>query len=213
MIDFVPLLCQSNRAATGSQTRAALTTAKGTFAMAERQLPTPDLLRKLLDYDPATGALTWKHRDREFFSDERTARLWNARHAGKPAFTARHSKGYRHGALLGVSLFAHRVAWAITHGQWPSGVIDHINCDPEDNRLENLRDVTPSQNLCNRGKTIANTSGYKGVFLDKRNGKWTAAIKFGGKYRHLGKFSDPEAAHAAYARASKRLHGQYGRTV
>jgi len=181
--------------------------------MTDKSLLTPELLRQLLQYDPETGNFAWRERPVDLFDSARTARLWNARWAGKPAFTAKHSQGYHHGAIFAVTVFAHRIAWAMTYGSWPSGVIDHINGDRSDNRIANLRDVTHAQNLCNRSKTVANTSGFKGVSWDQRSKKWAAWIKAEGKQQYLGKFDSREAAHAAYVAACERFHGEYGRTA
>jgi len=89
--------------------------------------------------------------------------------------------------------------------------IDHINCDGLDNRRANLRIATPSQNQHNRGAQRDNKSGYKGVTLDKRRGKWMAQIALEGKRRSLGLHATPELAHAAYCRAAAELHGKFAR--
>lgn len=94
----------------------------------------PTDLLELLSYDPDTGELHWKKRDEKWFSDKgRSASgnrsLWNARFAGKLAFTAVSAQGYLHGTIFLKGYSAHRVAWAIFHGAWPSDFIDHINGD------------------------------------------------------------------------------------
>lgn len=88
---------------------------------------------------------------------------------------------------------------------------DHINGDKLDNRKENLRVCTPSQNRCNRGKTLNNTSGIKGVFWHKRDNKWRAQIKVGGIQFWLGYFDSMEDASKAYNEAAIRLHGEFAR--
>lgn len=93
----------------------------------------------------------------------------------------------------------------------PQGIeIDHINTDKLDNRRSNLRECDRSNNNCNVGIRKDNTSGYKGA--DLSFGKWRARIRLHGVQYHLGTFSTPEEAHAAYCEASKRLHGEFGRT-
>ena len=95
----------------------------------------------------------------------------------------------------------------------PGGLeVDHISGDGLDNRRENLRIATRSQNQHNTRKPAHNTSGLKGVGWAKREGKWRAQIAVDGKGRHLGYFATPEAAHAAYCEASAKLHGEFGRT-
>jgi hypothetical protein len=89
--------------------------------------------------------------------------------------------------------------------------VDHINGNGLDNRRCNLRPCTNSQNLCNRGRTRNNTSGYKGVSWDKRAHKWEASIGVDGKHKHLGRFDSREDAARAYNEAAKRLHGNFAR--
>ena len=88
---------------------------------------------------------------------------------------------------------------------------DHVNGDRLDNRRQNLRVATASENLCNRGAQVNNTTGLKGVHFFKRTGRWQAHIKIQGKRIHLGYHSTPEEAHAAYAKASAAMHREFGR--
>ncbi len=90
--------------------------------------------------------------------------------------------------------------------------VDHINGDGLDNRRANLRLATVQQNNHNRRRTAMNTSGFKGVHLNRQLNKWRAMIKVSGKQSHLGYFDTPEDAAVAYAKASAKLHGEYGRT-
>lgn len=87
--------------------------------------------------------------------------------------------------------------------------VDHINGKRNDNRKENLRTCTRSQNLANKPIGEKNTSGYKGVSWDKTRQKWQAKITYQGKQMHLGRFDDPEAAHTAYCAANDRLNGEF----
>ena len=89
--------------------------------------------------------------------------------------------------------------------------VDHINQNGLDNRLCNLRCATSQQNKHNQRAKRNNKSGYKGVFLENRSGKWVARIMVNGKNMHLGYFTDPLEAHFAYCKASKDLHGEFGR--
>lgn len=86
-------------------------------------------------------------------------------------------------------------------------VVDHINGDRVDNRSANLRVCTRGQNLCNRGKTSLNTSGYKGVVFHQK--KWKAQIGFQGRHRYIGVFDTQEEAHIAYCAKAKELHGEF----
>lgn len=110
-------------------------------------------------------------------------------------------------------LLAHRVAWALYHGAEPRAMIDHINGDPFDNRIANLRLCDNSLNGANRGPTILNTSGFKGVCWHKKTRKWMAQIGVRGARYHLGYFDDPAEAHAAYAAAATKYFGEFARAA
>jgi hypothetical protein len=100
---------------------------------------------------------------------------------------------------------AHRAAWCLYHGEWPAGVIDHINGDKTDNRIENLRCVTPSINSRNMKKFKHNTSGIAGVCWHKASNKWRAIVTVGGRQKSLGVFSDKDDAAKAVARSRREL--------
>lgn len=89
----------------------------------------------------------------------------------------------------------------------PHEQVDHINRNGLDNRRENLRLVTPSENQHNKGKYKNNTSGYKGVF--KSGKRWGARIKINRKYIYLGYFDTPELAYETYCEATKKYHGEF----
>lgn len=180
--------------------------------MAKRQLPSPEVLRQLIRYEPETGKLFWKERDRAFFPSDWSWTVWNKRFPRKPAFTAKTGHGYRHGSVIGFTFSAHRAAWALHYGEWPQGQIDHINNDRADNRIKNLRVVTNSQNHMNKPISSANKSGFKGVDWSGKDQTWRARIKVMGVQHHLGHFPDRQSAAAAYAAAAKKLHGEYART-
>lgn len=151
-------------------------------------------LREYFRYDPTTGHIFWT-KDRSS-----NARAGNV--AGTP-----NDQGYISIRLAGLHLKAHRVAWFLTFGSWPKDQIDHINGDPSDNRLCNLREASHRENLLNRRRRKS-APGLKGVSPGRR-GKFRAAIRLDGKYHNLGEFVTPEAAHSAYAKAAKRLHGEF----
>lgn len=101
--------------------------------------------------------------------------------------------------------------WVLYYGQFPILEIDHINGDRADNRISNLREVTRSQQMMNRGTFANKRVPFKGVSIDKRYGTYRASIQANGRWRHLGTFKTPEEAHAAYAAASELYHGTFGR--
>ena len=181
--------------------------------MADRADITPELCRQLLRYDPDSGQLFWLPRPSSMFRDvtvnggfrsaQAAADAFNVKCAGKEAFTATNDAGYRVGAILGTMQRAHRVAWAIVHGEWPDQ-IDHINGGRADNRLANLRAVSNAENHRNEGKPKNNTSGVVGVIWCKQTGKWRAQIKVNYRNVQLGRFSRIEDAAAAREEAKRR---------
>lgn len=106
---------------------------------------------------------------------------------------------------------AHRLAWLYMNGEFPNGILDHIDGDRTNNKWDNLREVTYSQNSMNSRFRKNNTSGYKGVSFDKRYRKYEAYIWKQNKKKNLGYFDSPEDAHAAYVKASEVMHGEYAR--
>jgi hypothetical protein len=89
---------------------------------------------------------------------------------------------------------------------------DHINGNTLDNRRCNLRACTTAENTQNMKVSKSNTTGFKGVYLHKPTNKYVARICINNKRVLLGYFEDPEKAYAAYCEASKKYHGEFGRT-
>ena len=88
---------------------------------------------------------------------------------------------------------------------------DHINCNMLDNRKENLRVCTGSQNQMNREVNRNNTSGYKGVSFNKRRRVWYAYIKLNYKLTYLGQFTDKKKAAFAYNYAALKFVGEFAK--
>lgn len=124
---------------------------------------------------------------------------------GKRAY--KHTHGYLFFQEHRKTLYAHRLAWVLAHGDWPDE-IDHINGDKADNRLCNLRSATRSQNLQNLHRARRdNKTGFLGVGRVAKTGKFTATIYPPGEKRcHLGCFDTAEEAHLVYLAAKRRLH-------
>lgn len=162
-------------------------------------------LDALLRYNSESGGLVWLERPRELFPAERHWKRWNTKFAGRPAFTAL-AAGYLQGRIFNRSYFAHRVAWALVYGEWPSGDVDHINGTRDDNRLVNLRAVPHVDNCRNQKQRSTNTSGVNGVNWDARCHKWRADITIDGVSRNLGRFTNKSDAIAARKNAD-REHG------
>lgn len=86
---------------------------------------------------------------------------------------------------------------------------DHINKNKLDNRRSNLREATPSENLCNRRLQRNSFTGFKGVYFDKRNDWYYARIKMNGKFVHLGCRRTAQEAHELYCESARKLHGEF----
>jgi hypothetical protein len=157
-------------------------------------LPSIAALRAAFLYDPETGVIVW------------LKPTSNRAKAGERAGTIGAHGYYRIGFQKSEHM-AHRVAWALHHGHWPNGVIDHMDGNPANNRIANLRDVSMKINMQNRRTaTRGSLSGLLGAHLHKATGLWHAVIKTSGKVTSLGYHKTPEEAHAAYLEAKRRLH-------
>lgn len=108
-----------------------------------------------------------------------------------------------------VSVRLHRLIVGVTD---PTVCVDHRNLDGLDNRRQNLRRASRKENTWNCPRPRTNTSGYKGVTLDTKSGRYTAGIKVNGKTLHLGRYTDPVEAARAYDEAAHRHHGAFART-
>lgn len=123
----------------------------------------------------------------------------------RPAGTL-HSTGYIKISVDRAQLLGHIVVWAMMTGAWPQHDLDHRDGCRSNNRWENLRTATPSQNGANK-KVMRR--GLKGV--DFRNGRWCARIKANGRRIRLGCFDTEAKAHAAYVVAAQKYHGEFAR--
>ncbi len=133
-----------------------------------------ELANEYLEYNQDTGIMKWK-------KDRRSAR------AGNIIGTVTQG-GYLCLSFYSKQYSVHRMGWFLAYGVFPDGQIDHINQDRQDNRLVNLRDVTPGENCKNKGIDTRNTSGVTGVYWNKLAKKWKPSINVDGEYIHLGYF-------------------------
>jgi len=154
-------------------------------------------LEEILDYDSETGIFSWK--DRKF----------SRMSAGDKAGTLRN--GYRLIRIDDVAYSAHRLAWLWIHGTFPSSFIDHKNGNRDDNRIENLRLCTNSENLQNQRTDKNNSSGIKGVTWSNGRQKWVAQIRRNGRGRTIGFFDNKEDAAKAYSDAALKEFGEFAR--
>lgn len=151
-----------------------------------------EVLRGLLRYDPETGELFWKVDRRGFCK------------AGDPAGCAV-ADGRVVVKVLGSIFKRARLAWVLHHGVWPSGVIDHWDTDPSNDRIANLRDIPRGWNQQNqRDANCRSRSGLLGV--RPAGDRFQAQIKVQKKSVYLGTFDTAEAAHEAYVKAKRDMH-------
>ncbi len=107
--------------------------------------------------------------------------------------------------------YAHRLVWVYHHGYHPV-MLDHVNGNTEDNRIENLRECTTAQNNYNSRRKSNNRSGFKGVtYTPRMRLKWCAKIGVAGSTVALGQFGTPEEAAAAYAKGAARYAAEFAR--
>jgi hypothetical protein len=152
---------------------------------------TAERLRELMEYDPETGVMTW-------------------RASGKPAGDI-HPRGYVQIWINSRKYLRHHLAFLYAHGRWATASVDHVNGDPSDDRLCNLREATHAQNMWNKGRSKSNTSGFKWVTRSGR--KWKALLQTNGRKYYVGLFDTPEEAHAEAVKVASRLHGEFLRVA
>lgn len=162
-------------------------------------------LRECFDADFSAGKLFWRERPVSHFpagqiSSKSKAARWNARYAGTEAGMKR--AFYRVVRLDGRQLMAHRAIWALHTGEWPSGIIDHINRDGHDNRIDNLRIVDAKGNSQNRSVSAGKDLPVGVSYVPE---KWCAYIKIDGKLNNLGHYDNPDEAIAARKAAEVRF--------
>lgn len=163
-------------------------------------LPSIEDLRSAFSYSPETGELHWKE------DQHRSVR-------GQIAGCLNQKIGRRQVGFRGCILYDYRICFAVFHGRWPNGMLDHADGNPLNNRISNLREATPTQNSTNSKKPVTNTSGLKGCYWLKNAKKWRASIQYLGKFYHLGLYATAEEAHQAYCVAAAKLHGEFARTT
>lgn len=150
-------------------------------------------LKRILNYDANTGIFT---------------RLIANRHLKIGSVPGYKNKlGYVVIKIMGDRYLSHRLAWIYVYGVIPNKFIDHINGNPSDNRIVNLREASHAQNMQNQLKPQKNnSSGYLGVYLQKNSNKYRADIKLNGKTIHLGVFDTAELASKAYLEKKSKIH-------
>lgn len=154
-----------------------------------------DYVRKVLNYDPNTGVVTWKEKVSRNTNIGDIAGFKNVQNRYYLTFKNKH-------------YLAHRVIWYLVYGEWPVGVIDHLDGNGLNNKLANLRVVTQRVNVENQRKAKSNNKiGLLGVSLvPNSKTRYYARIKVKGIKYFLGCFDSPEEAHERYIKAKRALH-------
>lgn len=159
---------------------------------------TQEKLKEILGYDPLTGVFVWR------VASARKIKIGDV--AGNL-----YSSGYLYIGFQRKLYRAHTLAWLYIHGVFPRKMVDHIDGNPSNNSIRNLRECSASENQKNRKMNSNNTSGYKGVSFDKSLGRWRATGATGNKTIHIGFFDTPEEAGEAYQEFAKANHGEFYR--
>lgn len=164
--------------------------------------------RNAVDFDTIKSRVTYDAATGHFYAKVRAG---NRRKGERLGYADK--LGYWKVAINGKWIMSHRLAWALMNNDvWPAGEIDHINGDPSDNRIANLRVANRSQNVANAKFRSKNTTGFRGVCLVRRKSKpdgYQASVRKDGYAKYLGIFDTPEEAHAAYLKAARELHGEF----
>jgi hypothetical protein len=139
-----------------------------------------------ISYDPLTGSFSYK-------------KAGHGRRKGSVGTI--NASGYVQLCVSYKRYSGQRLAWYLTYGVWPKNYIDHINCNPLDNKLSNLREATASQNQCNRKS--------KGYSYHKGSGKYQARIQVNGKTTYLGWYDTEQEARKSFEDAQEQYHGDF----
>lgn len=159
-------------------------------------LITQERLKELLSYDPITG--TFK-------------RLKQVKYKiNLDKIVGSNCNGYLIVNLDGKFYRLHRLVWLYMYGKFPENQIDHIDGDRCNNKLQNLREATNSENARNKSKYKKNKSGYKGVYWIEESEKWRASIILDNKKtKHIGLYENLEDAVEAHTLKALELHGEF----
>lgn len=163
---------------------------------------TQNQIKEVLNYNPDNGIFTW------LVSSAQRIKIGNIA-GGLDKY------GYIKIQLNCKTYKAHRLAFLYMTGEFPKNQVDHINHNRNDNRWENLRGVSKTENGQNRSKQSNNKSGFTGVSWHKSMGKWIVHIKANGKILHLGYFKNKDKAIKKRKEAEIKygFHENHGRVL
>lgn len=150
---------------------------------------TPDLLHDIFEY--RDGALYWKFGKR----------------IGKEAGTV-NGNGYKICKIRKRIYLVHRLVF-LMHHRFLAGCIDHVNCDRSDNKIENLREATHSQNQCNQRQRTSTKSGLRDVYFSHHVNMWRVRVAFDGKRKDFGHYRNINDAKEAAIKARNEMHKEF----
>lgn len=132
------------------------------------------IIKAWFDYNAETGEIRWKDWiSPEWYKNKKWHETYMQEKAGKLVDFYEHPSGYLKISVMEThSIYAHQIVWVLTYGKMPEGVIDHIDGNPQNNTVENLRDVSQKINCRNQRVSKANTSGVSGVSWYAPREKW-----------------------------------------
>lgn len=181
-------------------------------------------LYEVFDYDIITGNLIWRHRPDHYFSSPCKASYYNSRMTGNVAGIKNFQvkSGKPHSIIVSVwshgvgakTYGVHRIVWEMFNGPIPDGyMVDHVNGDPFDNRIANLRLATRAQNNQNTSLRKDNKTGCRGVCWDKKSNKYRVQVRSNGRRVYNKFFDDLNLAKAAYDEQARIHHGEFVRPI
>lgn len=163
-------------------------------------LPSYDRVAQLLTYDPLTGLFAYK-----------VPRPGPGPKPGAPYAGSQGGRGHRQIRIDGQPYYAHRLAWLLHYGAWPVLSIDHIDGNPSNNKIANLREASQDLNVRNQCRRSDNSSGFKGVAWHKQARKWRAYISVNGRQFSLGLHDTAKAAAETRRKKGELFHGEFFR--
>lgn len=170
-------------------------------------LPAAEYLDECFIYNKKNGKIYWKKRPRYHFLSNQSFINFNSKYPLKEAGN-KTNDGYLTVNLNRTNKYSvHRIIFKMIYRCDPEYIIDHINGNKLDNRIENLREANDCQNSWNKSVHKNNTSGFKNI-RSVRN-KWRAEVTVNKKYFHLGYFVNIDQAKLAVFNFKESYHGEY----